>query len=103
MTTSVYAAPILESRSSMSGEATFYNVGLGSCGQTNSPSEMVAALSTEVMSNDYCGRSITVHGNKGSVTVKVVDSVSCKHKVLIGIENNSFFYFSIIVSRMCCW
>ncbi|KAI8880010.1 hypothetical protein K501DRAFT_192293 [Backusella circina FSU 941] len=74
MTTLVCAAPVLEKRSSMSGSATFYNVGLGFCGQTNDSSEMVAALSSEFMSHDYCGKFVTIQGEKGSVTVKVVDS-----------------------------
>ncbi|KAI8337770.1 RlpA-like double-psi beta-barrel-protein domain-containing protein-containing protein [Blakeslea trispora] len=67
------AAPI-EARGSMSGRATYYNVGLGSCGKTNSDSQMVAALSGSIMSKKHCGRSITVRGGKGSVTVKVVDT-----------------------------
>ncbi|KAI8336437.1 RlpA-like double-psi beta-barrel-protein domain-containing protein-containing protein [Choanephora cucurbitarum] len=69
----VESAPI-EARGSMSGRATYYNVGLGSCGKTNSDGEMVAALSGSFMSKKYCGRSITVKGGKGSVTVKVVDT-----------------------------
>lgn len=70
---SVQAAPI-EARGSMSGQATYYDVGLGSCGDTNSNSEMVAALSGDIMSSKYCGKSITVKGGSGSVTVKVVDT-----------------------------
>ncbi|KAG2205048.1 hypothetical protein INT46_010064 [Mucor plumbeus] len=74
------AAPTkLEARGSMSGDATFYSVGLGSCGDTNSDSELVAALSEELMGTgsdgSYCGKSITIKGKSGkSVTVKVVDS-----------------------------
>lgn len=74
------AAPTkLEARDSMSGDATFYSVGSGSCGGTNSESELVAALSEELMGSGsngpYCGKSITVNGKDGkSVTVKVVDS-----------------------------
>jgi expansin (peptidoglycan-binding protein) len=72
---SAQSAPILEARGSMSGKATFYSVGLGSCGSTNSDSQMVAALSESLMSGKkYCGKSITLTGGSGSVTVKVVDS-----------------------------
>lgn len=74
----VQARPILEARKSYSGDATYYDVGLGSCGDTNSNSEMVAALSEDLMGSgsgsDYCGKSITIKGKKGSVTVKVVDT-----------------------------
>lgn len=70
----VQAAPILEARGSMSGKATYYAVGLGSCGDTNSDSEMVAALSGDIMDKNYCGKSITIKGGSGSVTVKVVDT-----------------------------
>ncbi|KAI8640728.1 hypothetical protein BD408DRAFT_419349 [Parasitella parasitica] len=76
----VQAAPAkLEARDSMSGDATYYSVGLGSCGDTNSDSELVAALSEELMGTgadgSYCGKSITLKGENGkSVSVKVVDS-----------------------------
>ncbi|KAI8076517.1 RlpA-like double-psi beta-barrel-protein domain-containing protein-containing protein [Gilbertella persicaria] len=74
----IQAAPVLEARSSMSGDATYYTVGLGSCGDTNSDSEMVAALSGSLMGSSsdgkYCGKSITIKGGSGSVTVKVVDT-----------------------------
>ncbi|KAG1057591.1 hypothetical protein G6F43_000572 [Rhizopus delemar] len=70
----VKAAPV-EKRTSMSGDGTFYEVGLGSCGDTNSNSELVAALSSSLMSDgDYCGKKITIKSSKGSVTVKVVDT-----------------------------
>ncbi|GAA5803351.1 RlpA-like double-psi beta-barrel-protein domain-containing protein-containing protein [Helicostylum pulchrum] len=70
----VSSAPI-EARSAMSGDATFYTVGLGSCGSTNSDSEMVAALSSSLMgSKSNCGKSISIKGPSGSVTVKVVDT-----------------------------
>ncbi|KAG2234232.1 RlpA-like double-psi beta-barrel-protein domain-containing protein-containing protein [Thamnidium elegans] len=70
----VSSAPI-EARDSMSGDATYYAVGLGSCGSTNSDSEMVAALSGSIMkSKENCGKSVTIKGPSGSVTVKVVDT-----------------------------
>lgn len=70
----VSSAPI-EARGAMSGDGTFYTVGLGSCGSTNSDSQMVAALSGSLMgSKSYCGKSVTIKGPSGSVTVKVVDT-----------------------------
>ncbi|KAG1137695.1 hypothetical protein G6F37_011477 [Rhizopus arrhizus] len=73
--TCIQAAPI-ESRSLLTGDGTFYQVGLGSCGETSSDSDMVAALSSELMrdSKKYCGKSITVKSKKGSVKLKVVDT-----------------------------
>ncbi|CAO3671656.1 unnamed protein product [Rhizopus stolonifer] len=69
-----HAVPI-QKRESMSGDGTFYEVGLGSCGNTNSDSELVAALSSSLMqSGSYCGHSITINSAGKSVIVKVVDS-----------------------------
>ncbi|KAG2217766.1 hypothetical protein INT45_000386 [Circinella minor] len=60
---------------SYSGDGTFYTVGLGSCGQTNSDTEMVAALSSSLMSSgDSCGKQLTATSDNGSVTVKAVDT-----------------------------
>ncbi|KAI9281114.1 RlpA-like double-psi beta-barrel-protein domain-containing protein-containing protein [Sporodiniella umbellata] len=70
----VQAAPI-EKRSPLPGDGTYYDVGLGSCGDTNSDSEMVAALSSSVMEGgSYCGKSVTVKSSGKSVTVKAVDT-----------------------------
>ncbi|GAN10515.1 barwin-like endoglucanase [Mucor ambiguus] len=67
----------LQARSSRYGDATYYAVGLGSCGETNYDDEMVAALSSSLMggsNSDLCGKYITVESDSGSVTVRVVDS-----------------------------
>lgn len=72
------AKPIqLEARKSMSGDATYYDVGLGSCGESNSNEEMVAALSKDLMNgpnSPYCGQTVHIKGGSGSVSVKVVDT-----------------------------
>ncbi|KAI7898881.1 RlpA-like double-psi beta-barrel-protein domain-containing protein-containing protein [Cokeromyces recurvatus] len=76
MSTLSQAAPI-EARGSMSGDATYYDVGLGSCGETNSNDDMVVALSSELMGgsgSSYCGKTINVKGSSGSVSVTVVDT-----------------------------
>ncbi|GAN02161.1 riboflavin aldehydeforming enzyme [Mucor ambiguus] len=64
-----------------SGDATYYNTGLGSCGWESAESEMIVALNHGQMENGAnsnknpnCGRHITATGPKGSVTVKVVDT-----------------------------
>ncbi|KAH8555697.1 RlpA-like double-psi beta-barrel-protein domain-containing protein-containing protein [Umbelopsis sp. PMI_123] len=63
------------SGSGFTGDGTYYTVGLGSCGQTNSDSQLVAALNAPQMGNNkYCGKSATVKGPKGTVTVKIVDT-----------------------------
>lgn len=69
----VESAPLV-ARGSESGQGTYYTVGLGSCGQTNTDSQMVGALSESIMESSYCGKSITVKGPSGSVTVKIVDT-----------------------------
>lgn len=62
-----------------SGDGTFYTVGLGSCGISNTDKDLVAALNAPQMgsssnpnSNKNCGRKAQVEGPKGKVTVKIV-------------------------------
>lgn len=70
-----------------SGDGTFYTVGLGSCGETNSDSELVAALNAPQMGvssnpngNPNCHRKAHVKGPKGSVMVTIVDTCPpCKY------------------------
>ncbi|KAI8374493.1 RlpA-like double-psi beta-barrel-protein domain-containing protein-containing protein [Radiomyces spectabilis] len=72
---SVQAAPVLNKRGDHQGQGTFYNVGMGSCGKKNKDSQMVAALSGQLMDeNDYCGKKIKASTKHGSVTVTVVDT-----------------------------
>ncbi|OAD80739.1 hypothetical protein PHYBLDRAFT_105004 [Phycomyces blakesleeanus NRRL 1555(-)] len=70
----IQALPLV--RRANSGEATFYGVGLGSCGKKNTNSQMVAALSSSLMKNlkARCGKKVKVTNGKKSVVVTVVDS-----------------------------
>ncbi|KAI0477984.1 RlpA-like double-psi beta-barrel-protein domain-containing protein-containing protein [Xylaria cf. heliscus] len=54
-----------------SGDMTYYNPGLGSCGWTNGDGDAVVALSPSKSGN--CGKSIRVHYNGKTATAKVVD------------------------------
>ncbi|KAI9264700.1 RlpA-like double-psi beta-barrel-protein domain-containing protein-containing protein, partial [Helicostylum pulchrum] len=66
-----------------SGDGTWFDIGLGSCGQENTDDELVAALNAPQMmngdnpnNNPMCGKKINVTNpatNK-SVTVKIVDT-----------------------------
>lgn len=65
-----------------SGDGTFYNTGLGSCGIVSNDSEFVVALGYELYdsvntpnpnNNPLCGRKITVFRGNKSVQVTVVD------------------------------
>ncbi|ESZ92974.1 hypothetical protein SBOR_6640 [Sclerotinia borealis F-4128] len=81
----ISAAPVAVSpnepelvRRANSGDLTYYDVGLGACGWTNSDSELVVALShglmgTQSNGNPYCGKKINIKYKGKSVTVKVVD------------------------------
>ncbi|WPG99422.1 Hypothetical protein R9X50_00223600 [Acrodontium crateriforme] len=75
------------------GDMTYYDVGLGACGLTNSNSENVVAISTllwetantpDPNNSPFCGRMIRAtrkdeSGNQHSVDVKVVDRCqACK-------------------------
>ncbi|CAO0800168.1 unnamed protein product [Mucor circinelloides] len=83
LTTKKAAQTSSSSGGKYSGEGTYYDVGLGSCGKSNSNSEMVAALNAPQMQNGanpnhnpQCGKSIRVTNpaNGKSVTVKIVDT-----------------------------
>ncbi|KAJ2956943.1 hypothetical protein NQZ79_g7294 [Umbelopsis isabellina] len=65
------------SSQSFSGDGTYFNPGLGSCGVTNDDEDMIAALNAPQMgsypnpnNNPNCGKYAMVHGPKGSVRVK---------------------------------
>ncbi|KAI0156785.1 RlpA-like double-psi beta-barrel-protein domain-containing protein-containing protein [Xylariaceae sp. FL1272] len=57
---------------SYTGDITYYEPGLGACGETNTDSEDVVALSTA----DYdgnCGKTITITKDGNTAQAKVVD------------------------------
>ncbi|CEG70751.1 hypothetical protein RMATCC62417_06591 [Rhizopus microsporus] len=77
----VIQAASLEARGAKkSGHATFYSVnksGKPSCGGDADNDDMVVALSKHRMGKGHkkpCGEKIKVHGERGFVTVKVVDT-----------------------------
>jgi len=66
------------------GDATFFEPGLGACGQTDGPNDLIAAASHALFdsfpgatanpnNNPICGRSVTATANGRSVTVRIVD------------------------------
>ncbi|SAM07742.1 hypothetical protein [Absidia glauca] len=70
-----HAHPLTLRSLSFSGDGTFYTVGLGSCGKKNSDSDLVAALSVDLMDGGKsCGKKIKISTSKGSVTATVVDT-----------------------------
>ncbi|MFE2038372.1 RlpA-like double-psi beta-barrel domain-containing protein [Streptomyces scopuliridis] len=67
----------------VSGQATWYNTGLGACGWSNNDSQLVVAVSPALYGNypnpnnsPVCGKQLRVNGPLGSVTVTVVDRCS---------------------------
>jgi hypothetical protein len=77
----VQSAPIdfqaLEARNleaRRSGQGTYYEVGLGSCGKKNNNNQMVCALSGSIMNKSYCGKTITVKSLGKSYSCTVVDT-----------------------------
>lgn len=71
------AAPL--SKRDFSGRATYYAVGLGNCGGTNSGNEMVVALNTAQygstsQQSQYCGRQLVISYGGRTQTARVVDS-----------------------------
>ncbi|KAH0494584.1 hypothetical protein TgHK011_001201 [Trichoderma gracile] len=56
------------------GSVTWYNTGLGACGQTNSDGELVAAVSASLYDREHpCGRKIRISYQGRSEVVTVVD------------------------------
>ncbi|KAK1925923.1 RlpA-like double-psi beta-barrel-protein domain-containing protein-containing protein, partial [Papiliotrema laurentii] len=60
---------------SSSGKATYYAVGLGACGWTNSDSEYVVAMNAPQYSSGTCGQNIQItNPSTGKTqTAKIVD------------------------------
>lgn len=61
-----------------SGQATYYDVGLGACGVTNTNSELIAAMNVDQFGsqsngNPICGKQATLYYQGKSVTVTVQD------------------------------
>lgn len=74
----VSAAPAMDKRVMHSGQATYYAVGLGACGWTNSDSEFVVALNQpqyERNNGGNCGQTLRIcnEGNGNCQTATVVD------------------------------
>lgn len=64
-----------------SGDGTWYNPGMGSCGIENSATDLIAAMNVEQManggnpnSNKNCNRKVNIKGPNGTVTVTVTDT-----------------------------
>lgn len=69
------AAPAVElSSRGQSGSVTYFNPGLGACGQYNGDGDYIVAVSAALFDQQHpCGRRIRVYGSSGSVDVTVVD------------------------------
>ncbi|PIA14633.1 Non-catalytic module family EXPN protein, partial [Coemansia reversa NRRL 1564] len=69
-----------------SGEGTYYTPGLGSCGKTNSATDLIAAINAPQYdatgssnSASICGKCVQVKGPKGEVKVTIADRCpACK-------------------------
>ncbi|KAL1405503.1 hypothetical protein Q8F55_009139 [Vanrija albida] len=69
----VLAAPVnIQKR--FSGDATYYEVGLGACGHTNSGTEYVVAMNAaQYAGGSLCGQTVTISANGRSAQATVVD------------------------------
>ncbi|KAI0032557.1 RlpA-like double-psi beta-barrel-protein domain-containing protein-containing protein [Vararia minispora EC-137] len=67
----------LEKRTTHTGRGTFYYVGLGNCGWTNTNSEHVVAMSKafyDVNKGGNCGQTLTITWGGKTETATMVDS-----------------------------
>ncbi|KAJ2120640.1 hypothetical protein IW147_004929 [Coemansia sp. RSA 720] len=70
-----------------SGDGTYYTPGLGSCGKTNTDSDLIAAINAPQYGTyanpnlaEVCGKCALVKGSKGEVKVTITDRCPvCKH------------------------
>ncbi|KAI9155434.1 Papain inhibitor [Paramyrothecium foliicola] len=59
---------------SNTGDLTYYNTGLGACGETNKDTDFVAAVSPTIFdSKNACNKMIRVSYNGRSADVRIVD------------------------------
>ncbi|KAF8192420.1 RlpA-like double-psi beta-barrel-protein domain-containing protein-containing protein [Pholiota molesta] len=64
----VASAMLAQVAYAFSGDATYYNTGLGSCGVTNKDTDFIVALSSaEAAHGKHCGQRIRVHCNQYSI------------------------------------
>ncbi|KAI8889234.1 hypothetical protein K501DRAFT_171428 [Backusella circina FSU 941] len=79
-----------EEHGSYSGKGTFYNVGLGSCGDLDTDDELVVAVNKAQMDNGAnpnknpkCEHMVSISGTDGSVVARIVDACpSCAEGAL---------------------
>lgn len=69
------------------GDGTFYDAGLGACGQTNAPGDMIAAISEQAF-DGYPGA--TANPNNNPICGKQVKA-TCKSHVLYDILHELHF------------
>ncbi|CCT73374.1 related to rasp f 7 allergen [Fusarium fujikuroi IMI 58289] len=70
----VLAAPAVKRTE---GDITFYTPGQGACAGTHGVEDMVAAVGANLYdTQDVCGKTITLQGDAGTVTLTVVEEVS---------------------------
>lgn len=66
---SASAAPVQEKRGQYNGQATFFSVGLGACGWTNSDSDFVVAIDSAMYSGgSHCGKQLSITNTKTGQT-----------------------------------
>ncbi|KAF8181054.1 RlpA-like double-psi beta-barrel-protein domain-containing protein-containing protein [Pholiota molesta] len=71
----VASAMLAQVAYAFSGDATYYNTGLGSCGVTNKDTDFVVALSSaEAAHGKHCGKRIRVHYQGRTVEATVEDT-----------------------------
>jgi len=74
----VLSAPILEPRYQYSGRGTWFDVGMGNCGQESKPSDHIVALATGTYDHGaHCGKSVVITDTKSKKTATATVMDSC--------------------------
>ncbi|KZT03484.1 uncharacterized protein LAESUDRAFT_659606 [Laetiporus sulphureus 93-53] len=84
-----------EKRSYSDARFTYYEVGLGSCGQTNVPTDSIVALDSALYNGgSECGKSITISLNGKTTTATIMDECPGCPEGGLDFSEGLFEYFS---------
>jgi len=77
-----------------SGQATYYDAGLGSCGMTHTNSDWIVAMNLPQMNPSLCGQSIVITANGKTGTAMIADTCMGCQSGDLDMSRGLFTYFA---------